>query len=270
MRSMGTSGRWLRYEQVRSAVRLLGETAELAGDLEAQRTHLADGLLRVLGASAVVNGAMGRPVGRERMQFNCSSSLSEADREMLIGAPAQRGAWHDPRAHAHLGWLAKTRSLQPLTATRQQLVEDKVWYNSRFVSEYQRITGLDHTVCSMRRGEGSIFAQGMVIFRERGDRAFDEHDVALLDLIHIEWAMLSAPKPGPPDPFRAIQLSRRERETLGHLLEGRAYKEIADHMQLATHTVNEYVKRIYRKLDVHSRGELQAMWSRLSAKTTPR
>ena len=50
-------------------------------------------------------------------------------------------------------------------------------------------------------------------------------------------------------------LSDREREVLQLLAKGLLYKEIASLLSLSTHTVATHVKRIYKKINVASRGE---------------
>jgi DNA-binding NarL/FixJ family response regulator len=50
-------------------------------------------------------------------------------------------------------------------------------------------------------------------------------------------------------------LSVRELEVLNHVAKGFSFIEIAQFMGLSTHTVMAYVKRVYKKLAVHSRGE---------------
>ena len=53
-------------------------------------------------------------------------------------------------------------------------------------------------------------------------------------------------------------LSRRQRETLRLLLKGDSAKAIASKLDLSVHTVNEYIKGVYRVKRVHSRAELMA------------
>jgi DNA-binding NarL/FixJ family response regulator len=48
-------------------------------------------------------------------------------------------------------------------------------------------------------------------------------------------------------------LSKREKETLEFLVQGLETKEIADRLDLSIHTVDTYLRNIYRKLHVHSR-----------------
>lgn len=50
-------------------------------------------------------------------------------------------------------------------------------------------------------------------------------------------------------------LSDREREVLGYIVKGFTYAEIARIAGLSSHTVATYVRRVYGKLEVHSRGE---------------
>lgn len=54
-------------------------------------------------------------------------------------------------------------------------------------------------------------------------------------------------------------LSLKETETLKYLAQGLSYKMIADQMGIAYFTVNNHVKKIYEKLQVHSLGEAVAM-----------
>ena len=51
-----------------------------------------------------------------------------------------------------------------------------------------------------------------------------------------------------------VQLSDREEEVLRCLVEGLAKKEIADRLDLSVHTVDNYVRRIYKKLHVNTLG----------------
>ncbi len=51
------------------------------------------------------------------------------------------------------------------------------------------------------------------------------------------------------------ELTPGEREFLGQLANGYAYKEIADRMKISIDTVRSYVRTVYEKLHVHSRTE---------------
>jgi DNA-binding NarL/FixJ family response regulator len=51
-------------------------------------------------------------------------------------------------------------------------------------------------------------------------------------------------------------LTEREKEILLLLIKGLSYKEIASNIFISIETLNSHIKNIYRKLNVHSRGEL--------------
>jgi DNA-binding NarL/FixJ family response regulator len=72
----------------------------------------------------------------------------------------------------------------------------------------------------------------------------------------------AAPEPAAPQPG-VPALSIREREVLGYIVKGFTYAEIARLTGLSAHTVATYVRRVYGKLEVHSRGE--AVYEALAA-----
>ncbi len=72
---------------------------------------------------------------------------------------------------------------------------------------------------------------------------------------------LQQSKPRPP---AAGQLSKREGEVLALLAQGYLYKEIADSMGVSVPTVNSFIRRIYEKLHVNSRGQAVALYVGLS------
>jgi DNA-binding CsgD family transcriptional regulator len=61
---------------------------------------------------------------------------------------------------------------------------------------------------------------------------------------------------GEAGPF--VSLSPRLRQTLERLLVGDSEKEVAARLGLSRHTVHVYVKTLYRRFDVSSKGELFA------------
>jgi DNA-binding CsgD family transcriptional regulator len=63
-------------------------------------------------------------------------------------------------------------------------------------------------------------------------------------------------------PEADVPLSPRMRQTLERLLAGDCEKEIAARLGLSRHTVHVYVKSLYRRFEVNSRGELFARFVR--------
>jgi DNA-binding NarL/FixJ family response regulator len=64
-----------------------------------------------------------------------------------------------------------------------------------------------------------------------------------------------APVPQPAAPSVVNPLSARETEILQLLAKGLSYAEIGELLGISAHTVTQHIKKIYRKLSVHSRGE---------------
>lgn len=61
------------------------------------------------------------------------------------------------------------------------------------------------------------------------------------------------PPPGPP--LNTTKLTPREIDILWGIAKGFSYAEIAGHLGLSRQTVPGHIKSIYRKLEVHTRGE---------------
>jgi DNA-binding CsgD family transcriptional regulator len=68
----------------------------------------------------------------------------------------------------------------------------------------------------------------------------------------------AASAPDLPALADTMRLSPRLRQTLQRLLLGDSEKEIAAHLGVSRHTVHVYVKSLYRRFGVSSRGELLA------------
>lgn len=66
-------------------------------------------------------------------------------------------------------------------------------------------------------------------------------------------ASMQVPQPTSPDP--SSQLNEKESEVLFHLAEGRSYNAIADEMEMSVNGVRYYIRKIYEKLQVHTRAE---------------
>ena len=67
--------------------------------------------------------------------------------------------------------------------------------------------------------------------------------------------VLSKFKEQPKNVTEVFELNEQERAILNHLVNGLSYKMIADAMNISYSAVNMYIKRIYKKLQVHSATE---------------
>jgi DNA-binding NarL/FixJ family response regulator len=73
------------------------------------------------------------------------------------------------------------------------------------------------------------------------------------------WNVVQELQKKPEDALHGV-LSKREKEVLEYLKEGQSYKEIAANMFITVHAVNQHLKKIYKKLQVKSKGELLAKY----------
>ena len=73
----------------------------------------------------------------------------------------------------------------------------------------------------------------------------------------------------PPSEPLTENLTPREREVLGLLAQGYLYKEIAEALELSMPTVSTYIRRIYDKLHVNSRGRAVAKFTRATLSAFP-
>lgn len=71
----------------------------------------------------------------------------------------------------------------------------------------------------------------------------------------IARRILQALHLGPAEGAEEARLSERETEILRLVAKGLSFKEVGAALAISSHTVITHVKRIYRKLEVHSRGE---------------
>lgn len=66
-------------------------------------------------------------------------------------------------------------------------------------------------------------------------------------------------KPGEQKPgLESYHLTRREKEILLLLMDGLSYKEIAAKCFISIDTLNSHIRKVYTKLNVHSRSEIAA------------
>jgi len=60
-----------------------------------------------------------------------------------------------------------------------------------------------------------------------------------------------------------VALTIRQKEILNCLMDGQSYKMIADSCDITLETVRDHIKKIYKKLQINSRGELVSMlWNK--------
>jgi DNA-binding CsgD family transcriptional regulator len=247
----------VRAHEYRETFLLIGECRELGADPFVWRTHLLEGLDRLLGDSVGIV-AEGQRTGRARSVdpslvvdrgWDCDSS-----RRRWLDYMRSMGPGADPNCAAFLA-----RFVPPYrTAVRRQYVGDREHYASDYYRNYLSSVQIDDSLYSFHElPDGSFDA--LTLHRRSGDRPWSPRDVELLTLVHREVATMVdrelASGNGHSQP-----LAPRLQETLDATLDGLSEKEIAARMRLSEHTVHQYVKALYRRYRVRSRAELMSLW----------
>ena len=250
----------IRLDDVRAVFRLVGECRELGHDPVRWQTHLANGLIALLHSELVMAGeyriVAGRPVpvcavdvgwstARARrlfLEWQCSPDLP--DNPMIApfyAAPGPRATWGED-------------SCPDAAFTAAE------WRRSPYFNELMIPSDLQESMITRREAaDGSTHV--VVLGRRRHVRPFGERDRLLLQLVHDELAPhLGKTLANSTDPVG--RLSPRLRETLACLLDGDPEKRIAARLGIASSTLHDHVKRVYRHFGVGSRPELMAYFLR--------
>lgn len=106
---------------------------------------------------------------------------------------------------------------------------------------------------SRRRGDVAALARVVKAFPSTSSASVQRKRVMVAEFCRLLGGEFSAPAPDP-----SSDLSPRHRQTLQRLLAGDSEKQIAVRFGVSPHTVHVYVKALYRRFDVSSRGELLA------------
>lgn len=127
--------------------------------------------------------------------------------------------------------------------------------------------GLSHAACSIAADDKGGLT--VLLLYRGGGVPFTPRAVACLRLLHsvVDFfparGAVAGPELSDDDPLPLVAhndkpFTRREKVVLVQLLGGGSEKQVARHLKRSTHTIHTYVKRLYRRFGVTSRGELLA------------
>ena len=234
-------------------VHLLGEVAVNPGDFTAKKRQLMNGLCRLIGAELWVWVACPslepgkQPVylyalhgGFEQEQFGrYMKAVDHPDMAVLTAPWAEELA-----AGVH---IQVTRLLQH--------VDPDLTIFERPVGALWREADIGPIIVSGRRIEKDLMS-GIAVYRRHGQPLFDEREarIAHIVLTEVPWLHEVTGSDGPVAtvPF----VSNRERTVLNLLIHGLSRKQIAAALSISEHTVNDYVKAVYRHFGVNSQVQL--------------
>ncbi len=251
----------------RTVARLVAECRELGTDAAAWQTRLVEGVRRMTNAMTVTTG----PVA----VFDQFGQYAAGCAELGWPSPEVQARWHEwlkvpanvaehPASARFVGSPGAS-----LTRTRRQLVPDREWNSSPFVNDRLRPDGMDDGLLSRVGVPVAGVVYTTVIMRPVERRVYSPRDARLVERLHAALAphlgrsLLVTTQPN------LTGLSPRLRQLVGCLLDGDSEKQAAARLFLRPSTVHDYVKRLYRHFEVHSRPELIAYFLRASAATRP-
>jgi DNA-binding CsgD family transcriptional regulator len=251
----------LPADDVRALIRLVGELRELGDEPPRWRRHLLASLERLCGTRAGLTGEVavtGDLAGR--------AGLDVVHHEVHGVSPHEEQRFEDEviwNTHGPNDAISGTWAHYQgkFTASRRQLVGDRIWYRSTVANEHFRPLDCGDFIVSMVPLHALRALASIKLFRAWGDRPFTERERLLVELVADELARdWIEPEAGPAPAGRAM--SPRMRQVLALLSAGASEKEVAAALALSTHTVHDYVKQLHRAFGARSRSELLARTAR--------
>lgn len=250
---MGKS-QMIHVDDVARLLQLVGELAEVKGDLSTRGAHLVNELCRIMDAHVGVLGIMQKAPG------------STAP---VIIAGVEAGFLDETSQRLLRRYVSETHAKDPLLEVmdptpkhsysiyRVASVPDRTWYASEFVNEVKFRMNIDDAIYTCFPLNDRNLSVGFGLNRLRGDKPFGERENTLVELVnrHLGWfyrqLVADLPNQRPPLPPSL-------RRVLSEVLRGASEKEIAQRLHLSTHTVHDHMKRLYQCYSVSSRAELMA------------
>jgi DNA-binding CsgD family transcriptional regulator len=256
----------MRAEDCGAIVRLTGDCRDLGDDRHAWREQALAGLARLVDAEL---GIVGEMAGCRSMKPLDLGTVTYGWQTGFVGRSvfdAHFEAFNrEPQTYmpTMVEGFKRFDPTDGFCLRRTDLRADRAWYASAEYQRTMRSFEADHILwCFRPIPTASDENFGLVIFRGRRRRDFDSRE---LRLVHETAAALAPLLGGPLARFSEpspLDLPPRARQVLACLLEGDGDKQVAARLRLSPHTVNQYVKLIFRHFGVSSRAELLARWIR--------
>lgn len=255
----------LRLRDIRRVHRLVDECRELGDDGAIWSTHLAQGVIKLCDADTVGAGQM----SGIRTQKIASIGIAEAGFERGF----EREGWLngirewivDPYYSDVMNEAYRQVIAGPDTAisSAHGVLGSDAWHRSHLYQDVNRVMGCDAQLyCMFRIASGADDTQALVLNRRSGAGDFSAREQAVLRYLGSVLSPLVGRSLAGFREVRPSDLPARQRQVLACILEGDSDKQIAKRLNLSPHTVNQYIKLIYRHFGVGSRPALLARWIR--------
>lgn len=241
----------LPLEDVQAMVRTVGEVAGMNHPLETRRTALVNSLLRLVDADTWLWAhARYDPADQDPVWFTLLDGGWHDDAERTL---AMESINHPAMVRELFARVDKSRHT---TITRRQFSPPGAWEKDEYRRRFSSTTTIHDTILSFYPVADRVIS-AIGLNRRDGKPPFAARELTIAHLMlgQIPW-LHQAPADVEANTDDLLDLPRRQREVLMHLLSGSSAKEIAERLSLSVHTVSDYTKSLYRRFNVRSRPEL--------------
>lgn len=144
-----------------------------------------------------------------------------------------------------------------VSVTRSLLYSDSQWYEIPSYRRHLEPIGWDDWMTSVIYLADDTWCC-LTLWRRAGRLPFQSAELAILDIAlgGILWLHPRISESVPAESF--VDLTPRQRMMMIYLLDGLSRKQIAASLGISLHTVNDHVKSLYERFQVHSATELTA------------
>ena len=241
-------------DDFREVVRILAGIATMEGPLDDKRLRLMNELAALLGTDSWVWGFSPLLLPGEQpvylVQARGGFDEARTSRWLMAVEHPDTGAMTASLAQAMM------ESQAQVTRLRQDIITDERFLNSP-AHPLWHAANVSEMILSIRPlpGEGTSVA---AFYRPVGAPAFTPREARIAHIVLTGVPWLHEQSRPHATATEIPKLPPRCRLILNQLVTGRARKEIAADLELSLHTVNDYIKRIFRHFGVHSQTQLVA------------
>jgi DNA-binding CsgD family transcriptional regulator len=227
-----------------------------------------DGLVKLVDAHrwmwTLSSQRKGKPGGRPTYTALSHGGFEDGQFPKLLKAIDHPASWGIFSLFAKEARQRKTH----LTWTRRQMDADDHFSRKEVRSVWREAGVGDLMISAHPTKTGELSSIG--IYRGQETAEFDGRDARIAHIVLAEVPWLHEIGPSDNDQHGALpKLSPRRRTVLNLVLEGQPRKEMAASLGISTHTLDGYVKDIFRHFGVHSQAELIARFRSGEADGTP-
>ncbi len=248
------------FDEVRQALRLARELAELPHDRTTRLQHLGQGLLRMFGANVVSLADSRGTALHEPVQANwlhVEGAMTTAERASLMRFGTELLNKHDMGA----GPIPPEMNINhPGVYLRPAMMPRSFWLGSPVYQHYMQPAGCDEWMIASRPANAIGFQVQVYLNRDAGERAFRERERRLLMLLIEELGPLIDQLGMTLAEVRLRELPPALRAAYDSLCTSASEKQIAHRLNITPTALHKRVSRLYRRLDVSSRAELLATY----------